>query len=422
MLAQVGIPRLYIDAIADRLNVEGFRMGGSGEVDDDLWGWYEANNLDNLARLAYVDAMVYGRAYITVSAPDEVDSENPLLVPDTPLIRVESPLNLFAKINPRTREVEWAVRVVKDEDGSDAAATLYLRDRTELYIAQEGKLALSDTITHGLGVVPVVQMARPSGVVDLYGTTMITPEIKSITDAISRTMMDMQTTSNLMATPQRAVFGTTLEELTGDKEGLTPLQVYTAAYLAVEDPAGKIEQLAAAELRNYTDALTFMLKMAASYTGLPPQYLSFSDDNPASAEAIRSAETRLIQTCESIAKMFGEAWEQAMRIALIVMGQKLTIEHFRMETIWRDPGTPTYQAKADAATKLYAGGTGVIPLEQARIDMGYTAEERKLMEEWDKTSPMAQAASLYGGRDPFSSPYQEEVDVGSEPVPDGAET
>lgn len=396
-------------------------MGGSGEVDEELWGWYEANNLDNLARLAYVDAMVYGRSYITIAAPDEADSENPLLVPDTPLIRVESPLNLFAKIDPRTREVLWAVRVVKDEDGDEAAATLYLRDRTELYIAQEGKLLLADTITHSLGVVPVIQMTRPAGVVDLYGTSMITPELKSITDAISRTMMDMQTTSNLMATPQRAIFGSTMEELTGDRTSLTPLQLYTASYLVMEDPAGKIEQLAAAELRNYTEALTFMLKMAASYTGLPPQYLSFSDDNPASAEAIRSAETRLVQTCEATAKMFGEAWEQAMRIALLVMGQQLTIEHFRMETIWRDPSTPTYQAKADAATKLYASGTGVIPLEQARIDMGYTAEERKLMEEWDKQSPMAQAAALYGSNDPFSKQPPEEVDDGPEPVPSGTE-
>lgn len=56
----------------------------------------------------------------------------------------------------------------------------------------------------------------------------------------------------------------------------------------------------------------------------------------------------------------------------------------RMETIWRDPSTPTYAAKADAATKLFGNGTGVIPRERARIDMGYSIKEREEMRRWDE--------------------------------------
>lgn len=155
-------------------------------------------------------------------------------------------------------------------------------------------------------------------------------------------------------------------------------------------------QLPAAELRNYTEALTHLLKMAAAYTGLPPQYLSYSDDNPASAEAIKASESRLVRHCEAVAAQFGSAWEQAMRIALLVMGQQLTLDHFRMETVWRDPSTPTFQAKADAVQKAYANGTGIIPLEQARIDMGYSPEQRRQMEEWDRKSPQGQMAAMYG--------------------------
>ena len=86
-----------------------------------------------------------------------------------------------------------------------------------------------------------------------------------------------------------------------------------------------------------------------------------------------------------------------MRIALLVMGQQLTLDHFRMETVWRDPSTPTFQAKADAVQKAYANGMGIIPLEQARIDMGYSPEQRRQMQEWDKESPQGQIHSLYGG-------------------------
>lgn len=407
LLALVGLPRIYVKAIAERLIIEGFRIGDTAETDEELWAWFRANGMDTQSMIAIMDALVYGRAYVTISAPGEADKDNPMLVPDVPIIRVESPRALWAKKDPRTREIEWAIRVVTDEEGDTIAATLYYPDRTVLYVDQEGELVEEETIQHGLGVVPVVDITNQDDLLDLYGSSIITSEIRSITDAMSRTMMNMQLTSELMATPQRILFGATVDEINGDNR--TGLELYTASYIAVEDPQGKAIQLPAAELRNFTEAIQHMFKMAAAYTGLPPQYLSFSNDNPASAEAIRSAETRLVRTCEAMAATFGDAWERVMRIALLVMGQQLTIEHFQMETIWRDPATPTYQAKADAATKLYNSGQGVIPLEQARIDMGYTPEERKKMEEWDKQSPLAQMSSMYGSM-PTPEPAEEVTD------------
>jgi hypothetical protein len=52
--------------------------------------------------------------------------------------------------------------------------------------------------------------------------------------------------------------------------------------------------------------------------------------------------------------------------------------------MWRDPSTPTYASKADAVTKLFAAGQGVIPKERARIDLGYTTAEREEMKKWDE--------------------------------------
>lgn len=394
--ALVGLPRIYVNAIAERLIVEGFRVGEESETDDELWGWFKANGLDNQAMVAIIDTLVYGRSYITISAPGEADKENPMLIPDVPIIRVESPQALYAEKDPRTQEITWAVRVVRDEDGDTVSATMYYPDRTILYTSVEGELVEKETVQHGLGVVPVVDMINQRNLLDLYGSSIITPELRSITDALSRMLMNMQTTSELMATPQRILFGTSVDEINPDNAN-SGLELYTASYLAIEDPQGKAIQLPAAELRNFTDAIMHLLKLAAAYTGLPPSYLSTSTDNPASAEAIRSSETRLVRTCESLTATLGDAWERAMRVALLVMGQQLTIDHFRMETVWRDPATPTYASKADAAAKLYANGAGVIPLEQARIDMGYTPEQRRQMQVWDSQSPAGQMASMYGG-------------------------
>jgi hypothetical protein len=74
-----------------------------------------------------------------------------------------------------------------------------------------------------------------------------------------------------------------------------------------------------------------------------------------------------------------------MRLAWRMMkGGDVPPDMMRMETIWRDPSTPTYAAKADAATKLYGNGAGVIPRERARIDMGYSIKEREEMRRWDE--------------------------------------
>jgi hypothetical protein len=51
--------------------------------------------------------------------------------------------------------------------------------------------------------------------------------------------------------------------------------------------------------------------------------------------------------------------------------------------MWRDPSTPTISSKADAVTKLASGDRPIVPVEQAREDLGYSPEQRKRMLEMD---------------------------------------
>jgi hypothetical protein len=66
LLANVGYPRLYVDSVAERQEVEGFRMGGEDQADMRLWDWWQANDLDVEASLGHTDAFIYGRSYITI--------------------------------------------------------------------------------------------------------------------------------------------------------------------------------------------------------------------------------------------------------------------------------------------------------------------------------------------------------------------
>ena len=49
---------------------------------------------------------------------------------------------------------------------------------------------------------------------------------------------------------------------------------------------------------------------------------------------------------------FGESWEEVMRLCFLVVDGELPENAARMETVWRDPATPTTAAAADALGKL----------------------------------------------------------------------
>ncbi|AMO43982.1 portal protein [Mycobacterium phage Bactobuster] len=385
LLAHVGYPRLYVDSIAERQAVEGFRVGDADEADEEMWQWWQANNLDIEAPLGYTDAYVHGRSYITLSMPDPAIDLG--WDPKTPIIRVEPPTRMHATIDPRIGRVSRAIRVAYDEEGNEVqAATLYTLNETFGWYRYDGEWVEWFNNPHNLGVVPVVPLSNRTRLSDLYGTSEITPELRSMTDAAARILMLMQATAELMGVPQRLIFGIKPEEIGVDPDtGQTLFDAYLARILAFEDAEGKIQQFSAAELANFTNALDQIAKQVAAYTGLPPQYLSTAADNPASAEAIRAAESRLIKKVERKNLIFGGAWEEAMRLAWrMAKGGDIKPDMLRMETIWRDPSTPTYAAKADAAVKLYGAGTGVIPRERARIDMGYSIQERTQMRRWDE--------------------------------------
>lgn len=425
LLAHVGYPRLYVDSVAERQAVEGFRLGDADEADEELWNWWQANNLDIEAPLGYTDAYVHGRSYITISMP------NPQLDlgwdPATPIIKVEPPTRMYAEIDPRIGKVSKAIRVAYDAKGEEIqAATLYTNtDMIGWFKNSEGDWVDWFQSPHGLTVVPVVPLPNRTKLSDLYGSSEITPELRSMTDAAARILMLMQSTAELMGVPQRIMFGVKPEEIGVDPDtGQTLFDAYLAQILGFEDSDGKVAQFSAAELANFTNALDQIAKQVGAYTGLPPQYLSAAADTPSSAEAIRAAESRLIKKVERKNLIFGGAWEEAMRIAwMMAKGGEITPQLQRMETIWRDPSTPTYAAKADAAVKLYNGGAGVIPREQARADMGYSITQRIQMRQWDEEEAAMGLGLLGTMVDPDPTvPGSPSPKPAPKPAPEGGDT
>lgn len=407
LMAKIGWARTYLTAVEERLSIQGFRMvkkDGSGKADERLWQWWQSNNMDVEAGLAHTEALVYGRAYVTVTSPVEND---PLSDPTTPCIKVESARDLYAEVHPVTRRVTRAIRRYKAYLNPVGAyvqhITLYLPNVT--FGLHEGPTGwvVDWEIPHNLGVVPVIPLLNKERVGQDRGVSEIKPELKSSIDAASRLMMNLQAAAELMAVPQRLLFG--LDEADVARiQGKSAWEAYTANILALVGDSVKAQQFAAAELRNFSEGMKVLREEASTITGLGPQYFHFGMDNPASAEAMQASEVRLVKNCEKKCTIFGEAWETVMRVCMLVMDGKLPAEAHRMETVWADPATPTYAAKADAVSKLVGttsvDGRSVLPIEGARITLGYSPEQRAEFDDWDekakRDTPSARLADLYG--------------------------
>ena len=109
-----------------------------------------------------------------------------------------------------------------------------------------------------------------------------------------------------------------------------------------------------------------------------------------------------MKRAERRSRAFGESWEQVMRLSLLVVDGKLPDEAHRMETIWRDPATPTEAAKVDAVVKLFsardAQGRSLLPREMAWEALGYSVEKQRRIQALDDDDPavryLAQANAL----------------------------
>lgn len=358
-------PQLVVDALEERLDPLGFRLP-KGEPDDDLWRVWQANNLVEESQLGRLDALIMKRSYLCVGT-NESDR-------DTPLITVESPLEVFADIDPRDRHVRAAIRHYNEPttDGRDQEefATVYMPNVTVWYDNASGKWREVDRDEHNLGRVPVVPLVNRARVADRYGRSELAP-VLPLAHAANKLATDMMVAAEFVALPLRGVMGMTLSDLE-DQDGnkMTALQAQLGRLLALSDPTSKIFEFKAADLANFHDSINQLAQLVASIAGLPPDYMGLKTDNPPSAEARRAGEVRLVKRAERRMVPFGGAYEDTQRLVRRMQTGEWDPAMARLETIWRDAATPTRAQSADAAVKLHA--ERIISTRQAQEDNGYT--------------------------------------------------
>lgn len=367
--------RFGAEAYENRLDVEGFRYRGSASSDDDLWAIWQANGLDEQSQQAHLDSLVLGRSYVIVGSGDATD--------DAPIVTVESPFQVFAERDPRTRRVAAAIKRWQEGDGSEVVqmATLYLPNSTETFAyGKNGWVSNGKADNHELGVTPVVPLVnrprilRPDGLSEFQ-------DVIPVADAANKMATDMMVSGEYHAMPRRWAAMIKADDFV-DENG-KPISVWSrdAGRLWATESDAKFGQFQESDLAVFHNSIKLLAQLASQMLALPPHYLSFVGDNPASADAIRSSETQLVKRVERKQTYLGGAWEDVQRLVLRFKTNKWDPAAMGLETQWRDPSTPTVAQVADAKVKLVQ--TGILPIEQAREDLGYTQEQRNRMLEMD---------------------------------------
>jgi hypothetical protein len=365
----VNWPRLVVNSLEERLDVDGFRQASDQPADAELWRIWQANDLDEQSQMCHTDALIHGRAYAIVWAdPDD---------PKTPRVTVESAEQMTVDFEPGTTNVVAAVKHWSQEDM--LYATVYLPDTIERYQVSSAAFDAApsaaeapwqfreDPIRHDLGVVPVVPFINRPRMTHLYGESELI-DVLPLADAVNKLATDMMVSAEYHAMPRRWATGIDLGDTEGDqaKTREAAKQMWTQAEAGrvwmSDSKDAQFGQFTEAKLDNFVRGIEMLAAQIAAIAGLPPHYVGLmSQANPASADAIRSAEASLVKRAQRKQRVFGGCWERVMRLVLLVRDGAVPAASRSMETIWRDPNTSTWAQQVDAAVKL--DGIG-LPLRQ----------------------------------------------------------
>ena len=407
---------LVVDAVAERLIVDGFRVpvgGGAAQrpgvassaaqqgADDSAWRIWQANHLDADSHLAHLDSLVVGCGYVSVWGTAGGD----------PVVAVEDPCEVVVDHAPGNRRVRRAALKRWRGDDDLIMATLYLPDGVYKYVSTDPVKAdrpidgarytqrqvVDDQgnpeewpLPNPVGVVPIVPFPNRPRTSGAFESEI--DQFRALQDGLNKIMADMLVASEYTAFPQRWVTGI---DVPTDDNG-NPMEPFKAGpgNLWSVDPVPEGEQptqfgqFPAADLRPYVEAIAMLVQHLSSRSRTPPHYLLGQAGVFPSGESLKAAETGLVSKCRLKMRPLGEGWEEVLTLAYRFAGDDTRADIVGKETLWRNPESRSAAETTDAAIKLQSLG---VPQEALWAYIGATPQE---IERWRQQR--AEEAQLIG--------------------------
>jgi hypothetical protein len=363
-------PRVVVKTIAGRQKVRSLILPGEETADPKLRAIWDGSNLSAQTRMFRRDALICGRAFMSVGA-NEKNRE-------LPLVRVESPREMEAMIDTRREEMTAAARFYGvDKSGlGPTNVTLYQPNETVWVEKVANRWREIDRDKHNLGSVPVVMHLNERMSGGFEGESELV-DIIGLTDSVARSLTNLQFAQEAHGIPGIWATGVTQGDFK-DAQGndIPQFQAYYDVIKMLSSKDAKWGQFSAADLKNFETTMNIYGKQASLTYGFPGRYFGITTSNPPAEGAIRADEIELINSVEDKNEAEGMVlgWMGALALRFAtgtwVEGNRVRVDYF-------DPGTPTVAQRADALSKIRS--TGDISREGMWDELGWS-EARKAKE------------------------------------------
>lgn len=398
--------KLIVSGVNERLKIDGIRVGNAKTANDTAWKIWQKANLDRRAAQVHQISLLYGCSHVTVWPSDD---------PEQPDFKIDHPSFSAVELDPDNELVRLAgLRTYVDVAGY-LHAQLFLPDAAYFYVSPSpvvGKtvreqksdiawLVDADVVANGVmanpfGVVPMIPfyngpMSEWPGEGDdrwlwerseLYGAM-------PIQDALNSILLNTLLVANQQGYQQRWATGLEIKE---DPATGKPIAPFTAGIDRLWQAQNTETHFGAFDPTDPTPMLAVidqLVRQLAAVSQIPPHYLEPQADR-LSADSIRAAESGLISKLEDKQQMYGDPWEEVMRLAGMVTHNDALAEANAAEMMWRDPETLTMAALYDASMKSVAIG---IPWRARMEKLGYTPQEIDRMDQERKDDAKLNAAN-----------------------------
>lgn len=263
---------------------------------------------------------------------------------------------------------------------------------------------LVDRVDHRFGRPQLVRLANAPRPSRPNGQSDIDAFVRYATDNAVRSILGMEISREFFVNPQRYALGLEPEDFGIDPDAPAEVrkgQGWNAAASSLlvapyteDGDKPVLGQFTAEGPSKYWETVRYLAQMVANQVGLPESYLGFATENPASADAIRAHEYRLVQKCKARLDMGSWASREVALLALLTRDGDADYDAFRgVSTQWEDVETPTRAAAADAAQKMVA--SDILPADsQVTRDMvGLSPQQQDILASEKRKTTIEQVLS-----------------------------
>lgn len=368
---------LVVTTVAQQLAVEGIRSTRKDFDVDAMWRPWLRNRMKSRQKAIHYSAIGYGYAY-TVVKPGDTGA----------VIRGRSPREVYA-IYADASVDEYPMYYMDTRNG----VTITDEEADYILANDHGRLVLTETRIHGVGVAPLV---RYSNNIDLEARTPgeVEPYIPTA-KRINKTTYDRMLTQHHNSWKIRTATG--LDD-PGTSEGREEQKLLLRqGDILTGGEHVQFGSLPETSLDGFTAAKKDDVQTLAS-TSQTPSHALTGDIINLSADAITEARSMLDLKAGERKLAFGDSHAQTLRLSAHIEGRADDAADFSLDTQWADLESRSMNQAADALGKL-STMLGIPPeLLWDRIP-SVSADEAKMWKEFRKNNPTDQqllASALRG--------------------------